>query len=318
MNEQTAWILTGTFALFCVAIVLFTVLSYRAHIRRLEQILDDFLANGSASLNTISDTRESKLTHKLTSLLHRTSHDKETASLERDQISALLSDLSHQLKTPLANVIMYTELLEDPELTKEQRTEFSSQTRIQAEKMQWLMKDMLKATRLEHGILSFPASFQKIRQTIGMAVSGVYAQAEQKQISIITEPFSDQMLYHNPRWTAEAIGNILDNAIKYSPAGSRVIIRLCPMEIYSRIEIEDAGPGISPELYNEIFKRFYRGNTGEQQEGNGLGLYLSQLILNKEKGYVTVSSRSEFGSCFQIHLLNQDANPDEISSSASF
>ena len=101
------------------------------------------------------------------------------------------------------------------------------------------------------------------------------------------------------------MGNILDNAVKYSPAGSSVTVRVRPLEIYTRIEIEDQGIGMEVSQYNEIFKRFYRGSQVEQEEGNGLGLYLAQLILNREKGYITVSSQVGSGSCFQIYLLNE-------------
>ncbi len=103
---------------------------------------------------------------------------------------------------------------------------------------------------------------------------------------------------HNPKWTAEAMGNILENAVKYSPAGSRIKIQVRPLEMYVQVNIRDQGPGIPEKEYNRIFQRFYRGEQVEQEEGTGLGLYLAQLILQKEKGYVTVSSRAGEGSCF--------------------
>ena len=125
-----------------------------------------------------------------------------------------------------------------------------------------------------------------------------YAKAEDRGITIVAEPFEDRKLYHDPKWTAEAIGNILDNAIKYSPFGSTVRVRVMPMEIYTQIEILDQGMGISREEYNQIFHRFYRSSSVAQDEGSGLGLYLAQLILNKEKGYVTVASEKGKGSSF--------------------
>lgn len=200
---------------------------------------------------------------------------------------------------------MYTELLEDESLEPEERQRFVQQTKEQARKMKWLLESMLKASRLETGSISFSAEYTCIRRTIGTAISGVYAKAEDKGITIAAEPFEDRKLYHDPKWTAEAIGNILDNAIKYSPSGSTVRVRVLPMEIYTQIEITDQGIGIAREEYNQIFRRFYRSHSVAQEEGSGLGLYLAQLILNKEKGYVTVASEKGKGSSFRIFLLNE-------------
>ncbi|MEE0420017.1 MAG: HAMP domain-containing sensor histidine kinase [Lachnospiraceae bacterium] len=282
------------------------IMVYYAHsIQKMEKILTNYQEGGKESLDAIKETRESKLESRLQYVLAQVSWERERASEERDKVAALLSDLSHQLKLPLANVLMYTELLVDEGLSSQEREKFARETRIQARKMQWLIKDMLKASQLEQGILSFPVEYQGIKETIGKAVGSVYAQASDKGIAIVTEEFQNLKLYHNPKWTAQALGNILDNAVKYSPAGSSVTVRVRPLEIYTRIEIEDQGIGMEVSQYNEIFKRFYRGSQVEQEEGNGLGLYLAQLILNREKGYITVSSQVGSGSCFQIYLLNE-------------
>lgn len=261
--------------------------------------------NESRNLN-MEETRESKLAHQLDMILDRAAFARQQADLERDQVSGLLSDLSHQLKTPLANVVMYTELLEAGGLTREEERSFLEETGRQARKMQWLMKAMMKASRLEHGLVAVQAGYHEIKETIGRAVTAVYAQAADKRITIQVEAFSGCLLYHDPVWTAEALGNILENGVKYSPEGSIITVRVKPLEIYTGIEIEDQGLGIAPEEYSDIFKRFYRGAASSGQEGNGLGLYLTQLILNKEKGYVTARpGREGGGSCFTVFLLNQ-------------
>ncbi len=253
----------------------------------------------------MKETRESKLENTLQRLLDQAEKKEAQAKRERDEVASLLSDLTHQLKTPMANVIMYTELLEDENLTPEERQRFTYLARTQAKKMQWLLGNMLKASQLERGMISFSAEYTGIRETIRQAVSSVYAQAEERDIMIKVEPFEDRKLYHNPRWTAEAMENILDNAVKYSPSGSVVTVRVQPMEIYTQIEISDQGIGISGEEYNKIFRRFYRSSNAAQTEGSGLGLYLAQLILNNEKGYVTAVSRPGEGSSFRIFLLNE-------------
>lgn len=297
-------ILAGVLVLAILA-VSFLGAYYIWNLRRMQRLIHDYQENGSGDFQTMKETRESKLENQLLRLLDSASKKEAQAQKERDEVASLLSDLSHQLKTPMANVILYTELLEDEELDERERRKFVRQASFQAKKMKWLLESMLKASQLEKGSISFSPENTGIRETIGRSVSGVYAQAEDKKITILVEPFEDRRLYHDSKWTAEAMGNILDNAVKYSPEGSQIIVRVIPMEIYTQIEVKDQGIGIRREEYNRIFRRFYRGSHAAQQEGSGLGLYLSQLILNKEKGYVTVTSEEGEGSSFRIFLLNE-------------
>ena len=301
---MTHKLLTGVLVLALAAVFLLG-LYYLKCLKRMQKLLRDYQETGTACFSTMKETRESKLENTLQRLLDQAEKKEAQAKRERDEVASLLSDLTHQLKTPMANVIMYTELLEDENLTPEERQRFTYLARTQAKKMQWLLGNMLKASQLERGMISFSAEYTGIRETIRQAVSSVYAQAEERDIMIKVEPFEDRKLYHNPRWTAEAMENILDNAVKYSPSGSVVTVRVQPMEIYTQIEISDQGVGISGEEYNKIFRRFYRSSNAAQTEGSGLGLYLAQLILNNEKGYVTAVSRPGEGSSFRIFLLNE-------------
>ena len=301
---MTQKLLTGGLVLALAAVFLLG-LYYLKCLKRMQKLLRDYQETGTACFSTMKETRESKLENTLQRLLDQAEKKEAQAKRERDEVASLLSDLTHQLKTPMANVIMYTELLEDENLTPEERQRFTYLARTQAKKMQWLLGNMLKASQLERGMISFSAEYTGIRETIRQAVSSVYAQAEERDIMIKVEPFEDRKLYHNPRWTAEAMENILDNAVKYSPSGSVVTVRVQPMEIYTQIEISDQGIGISGEEYNKIFRRFYRSSNAAQTEGSGLGLYLAQLILNNEKGYVTAVSRPGEGSSFRIFLLNE-------------
>lgn len=301
---MTHKLLTGVLVLALAAVFLLG-LYYLKCLKRMQKLLRDYQETGTACFSTMKETRESKLENTLQRLLDQAEKKEAQAKRERDEVASLLSDLTHQLKTPMANVIMYTELLEDENLTPEERQRFTYLARTQAKKMQWLLGNMLKASQLERGMISFSAEYTGIRETIRQAVSSVYAQAEERDIMIKVEPFEDRKLYHNPRWTAEAMENILDNAVKYSPSGSVVTVRVQPMEIYTQIEISDQGIGISGEEYNKIFRRFYRSSNAAQTEGSGLGLYLAQLILNNEKGYVTAVSRPGEGSSFRVFLLNE-------------
>jgi len=165
------------------------------------------------------------------------------------------------------------------------------------------MQALFKTSCLETGMIEFEVAPNFIRETIEEGIHSVHGQSERAQIRIHVEEFTDCQLLHSPKWTSEAISNILENAIKYSPEGSLITIRLTPMELYTKIDIIDQGIGIASEEFHEIFKRFYRSKQVEQKEGSGLGLYLAQLILSKENGYITVSSTLGKGSCFSLFLL---------------
>lgn len=307
MSPKTAVWMLGICLIVCLLILVLILCYFLKEWKKLENILESFQRENMNGVHKyeLFETRESKMVSKLLQILNNAHFREEQAVGEKDQVMELISDLSHQLKTPLANIVMNTELLRDDKLTKEQQKEFLEHIGAQAVKMQWLMNSLLKASRLENGMIQFQAENTGIKGTIAKAVSAVYAQASAKQIQISVEEFQDFVLYHNPKWTVEAMGNILENAVKYSPENGHIQITLSRMDIYTRISISDEGIGIPENEYHLIFRRFYRGKDVEQQEGSGLGLYLAQLILQHEKGYITVSSRPGQGSSFHVFLLNE-------------
>lgn len=299
------WIL-GICLILCVITLVITIAYFLLQWNKLDKILENFQKADYKDVRNqeLLETRESRIASQLRQILNSAHFKENQATDEKNQVMELISDLSHQLKTPLANIVMNMELLQNDSLPIEQQKEFLDHTKNQADKMQWLMENLLKASRLENGIIHFSAENTGIKETIAKAVSAVYAQSSKKNISLSVEEFQDFPLYHNPKWTAEALTNILENAIKYSPENSKIRIHISRMDIYSRIIISDEGVGIPEKEYNRIFQRFYRGKNVEQQDGTGLGLYLSQLILQCEKGYITVSSKVGQGSSFSVFLLN--------------
>lgn len=258
----------------------------------------------------LQETRESKLANDMQQILSRAAWRENEAVRGKQKVAELLSDLSHQLKTPLANIILDIEILESgiSDMDEEQRQEFLSHAREQATTMQWLIQCLLKASRLEDGIIQFEAVNTNIKPTIAKAVNAVYAQASEKNMQICVENATNISLYHNSEWTAEAMANVLENAIKYSPARSKVTISMEKMDIYTKITVQDQGPGIPETEYNKIFQRFYRGKHTDVAYGTGLGLYLAQLILQKEQGYITVDSKLNHGSRFHFFLLNKKSS----------
>ena len=276
---------------------------YRKIYYKINQIMDDILEQRKIEISDLEEGELSAFAGKAKRIQEKIELEVDSAKTEKDQIKSLISNLSHQLKTPLSNVMMYRELLEE-ELPKEQRGRFLRKMQVQLNKIEWILQSLFKMVRLEQGAIQFEIEPQGIRDTILGAVNTVYEKAEQKQILIVTDSFKDTLLYHNRKWTMEVLNNILENAVKYSKEQTQIKIEVYPLELFTEIRITDQGIGIKKAEQTEIFKRFYLSKEVEQKEGSGIGLYLCRLILVKENGYLTVASEYGKGSSFSVFLQN--------------
>ena len=295
------------FALLFAAALCLAGYEYRRN-RKMYQIidrmLDEVLDREPVSVSDIREGEISALAGKTKRIQEKMEQDILQAQEEKEQVKSLISNMSHQLKTPLAGLMMYRELLENENLDQRKKKQFLEKMKQQSEKIDWILKSLFKMVRLEQGAIVFEPGAHSLKETLLGAVNGIYAKAEKKEIQIFTESFKDCRVYQHPKWTGEVFENLLENAVKYTETGGEIRIRVTPMEIYTQIEIQDTGMGIPTEEQTEIFKRFYRGKAAENLEGSGIGLYLSRLILEKEKGYMTVSSVPHQGSTFSVFLQN--------------
>ena len=221
---------------------------------------------------------------------------------ERDEIKSLISDISHQLKTPLSNLKIYCDLLQEQSLSPIQQQGFMQNMQNQLEKLSFLMESMIKMSRLESGIIQLNLQLENLNETCLAAIRHVFQKAQAKNIEIKLEANRDIYLKHDRNWTAEAIFNILDNAVKYTQSGGLVIVKIKNYELFARVEIIDNGVGLDEAEINKIFKRFYRGENAHDQEGVGIGLYLSREIIQKQGGYIKVYSKKAEGSIFSLFL----------------
>ena len=292
----------------CVALII-TILSCRRYVagtfNDLDRVLDRILAKDSSLKREITeDSRMSKLTHKASRVvdLYR-SHMAQTKE-EKETIQGFISDMSHQMKTPLSSISMYSDLLIEGHLSEEEQQEFLVRVKSGTDKLQWMMDSLIKMSRLEVGAIVLLPVMAGIRQTLTDSISGVVALASNKNITIKVTPFEDMLLYHDGKWTREALNNILENAVKYSPPDGTIEVSLERLALYTKIIITDHGPGIEKGDYNLIYKRFYRGTNVKKEEGAGLGLYLAQLILEKQGGYIMVDSKPKVFTSFSVFLQN--------------
>ena len=220
-------------------------------------------------------------------------------------------EVSHQTKTPIANLLLYTELLEERELSPENR-EYLTALGKQAEKLHFLIGALIKMSRLETGIITLHPKEQDVKELLA-EVTGAYREKAERKGLKLTDCSEPATAWFDRKWTAEAVGNILDNAVKYTSRGG-IEVRTRRYELFTAIEVEDTGPGIAEEDIPELFGRFRRGEETAEQEGVGIGLYLAREILAGEGGYIKVSSRKGKGSVFSIFLPNQGkGNLSELS-----
>ena len=250
------------------------------------------------------DSLTAKVQGKLLQYFDIMNEGKRQSQRDKETIQGLVSDISHQVKTPIANIKMFADILEKHDLPAQKQAQFLETMEKQIDKLDFLMQSLIKMSRLETGTFVLRVQDTDIAGTIAEAISPVWAKAEKKKIRIETECGSGILIRHDPKWTAEALGNILDNAVKYTSHGGRICIRVRPWQIYTRIDISDTGSGIDSRHYHDIFKRFYRAPEVSAQEGVGLGLYLAQEIIRQEKGYITVKSEKGRGTVFSVFLLS--------------
>ena len=249
------------------------------------------------------DTLTSKVQGKFLQFYDLMSEERRQSRQDKQVIQELVSDISHQVKTPIANLQMFSGILLSHDLSEEKRAEFLTMAEGQINKLDFLLQSLIKMSRLETGTFTLHMEKADLYDTIAQALNGVWAKAEAKELHLSVECDSGIMAKHDPKWTAEALFNILDNAVKYTPAGGSIRISVRPWQFYTRVDIADTGIGIPEEHCHEVFKRFWRGEEAAAKEGVGLGLYLAQEIVRKQRGYISVKSEEGEGSTFSVYLL---------------
>lgn len=250
------------------------------------------------------ETAVSKVQEKLLQYYGKMKDERQQSVQDKQTLQELVSDISHQVKTPTANIRMLAGILGRHELSAEKRREFLGLMSAQINKLEFLMQSLIKMSRLETGTFVLHPEEARLNDTIAQAMSTVLAKAEQKGISLSADCDGSLSVKHDPKWTAEALGNILDNAVKYTPNGGKICVSVRPWLFYTRIDVADTGIGIEEEHYAAIFQRFYRGKEVAAEEGVGLGLYLARGIITRQNGYITVASKKGEGSTFSVFLLS--------------
>ncbi|MNC35494.1 Sensor protein SrrB [compost metagenome] len=267
----------------------------------LDEMVDRAI-HGREKLTHFDETSLSSLEHKLLRYIEINKANEQHLETEKNTIKELISDISHQTKTPLSNILLYSQLLaETPELSGNTRL-LLNQIESQSEKLEWLISSLIKLSRLETGMIMLQSGVKPVIATITSAVSHIYTRAENKGISIQIECDPLTRARHDHKWTSEALFNLLENAVKYTEPDGSIMIVAESNEMFTRIDISDTGMGIPKDELEHIFKRFYRGYSARDYEGIGIGLYLTQKIISIQGGFITAASEVGKGTKLSIFL----------------
>lgn len=271
---------------------------------RLDAMLDKAIA-GERIEETFDETKMSALETKLVKYPMINQLGKEQLQHEKAKIGGLVSDISHQTKTPIANLLLYTELLEE-EIQDEKSKNMIRAIHEQAERLSFLTNSLVKASRLENGIIQTVPAKNSVKELIEAVIAQIENKAALKNISLMYD-LDNQVncrAVFDMKWTGEAVYNIVDNAVKYTKAGGKVEILVTSYSLFTRIDIKDEGIGIQEDDVSKIFGRFYRCANVQQEEGVGLGLFLAREIISAQGGYIKVKSKINVGSTFSVFLKN--------------
>ena len=281
----------------CIAIVI-----NRVKTRKLFDSLESMIhraMNGEFSPEHFDEGRLSKLESELSDFLSASSISAQNVKDERDKIKSLISDISHQTKTPISNLILYSELLESADLTGDDKSNVEA-IHAQAEKLRFLIDSLVKLSRLENGILSLETDNEELNPLLQDVAMQLREKTEAKNLRLEIED-TDARALIDKKWTQEAIVNIVDNAIKYTDHGS-ITISTKDYEMFVCVDISDTGIGIPEEESAKVFQRFYRGSNVKSKEGVGIGLHLAREIISGEGGYIKLSSKLGEGTTFSVFL----------------
>ena len=249
-----------------------------------------------------SETLFARISYRLTRLYQIMQENRRKVDEERQELQTLVSDISHQVKTPVSNLKMVTDTLLTRSVSEAERIDFIRGIRVQTDKLDFLFQALDKTSRLETGIIRLEKKAGRIYDTVAQAMSGIVYAAEKKQIGVSVDCPENLMVAHDSKWTSEALFNLLDNAVKYTPIGGKIDVTVEQWEMYLEIKVTDTGKGISESNQAAIFRRFYREEEVHEQPGVGIGLYLAREIITQQGGYIKVVSELGEGSSFSIML----------------
>lgn len=249
-----------------------------------------------------AETSLARISHRLEQLYNIMQISRRKVEEEKEELQSLVSDISHQTKTPIANLKMINDTLQTRKMPEEKQQEFLQASGSQLDKLDFLIEAMVKTSRLETSVITLEKKPALFTETLTAALNGILVPMEKKQLILSVDCPENLTFPHDSRWTAEALYNLLDNAVKYTPVGGSIHVTVQDWEMYLKIDVADTGRGIPEKEQATIFKRFYREDAVHDIDGIGIGLYLTREIVTMQGGYVKVFSTIGKGTVFSVFL----------------
>lgn len=293
----------------CLTIVIYFMKREKRVAEKIQSMLDDAIS-GKFQEKHLNESRISQIENNMWRYL--CDHEVAVSALkkEQEQIQVHISDISHQSVLPISNIVLYSQLLEEwiDMQTLEEKQEIKNELaaiREQAEKLDFLIESLVKLSRLETGIIHINIKKQPLQYIFDAIKIHFQAIASRKEIHFEV-PDTDETAAFDIKWAIEAIANVVDNAIKYTPYGGDVIIRVIAYNSFVRVDVTDTGIGISETEQANVFSRFYRSKMVGDRSGVGIGLYLAREIMKAQNGYIKVASEVGKGSTFSVFFMKKE------------
>ncbi|MFZ5354152.1 MAG: HAMP domain-containing sensor histidine kinase [Bacillota bacterium] len=296
---------SGLVMLGCILIFLVHYLYHKRIEKRVELIAEaaERIVEGEYGyiLPEANEGSFAKLSHQFNQMSRILEANMEKVKRERVLLKNIISDISHQLKTPLSSLKMFNELLLEDEVDIHIQKQFYEKSGQQLERMEWLIKNLLKMARIEAGAIEFQKNTNIILHTIGRIIEDFDARIKEKRLDVsIVCNKPDISFKYDENWMKEAISNIIKNAVEHSTIGGRIVIEEVETPIMIRLVVSDNGEGINEEDLPHIFERFYKGRNSCNDSSTGIGLALAKAIIESHDGIITAKSKEGAGAAFII------------------
>ena len=274
----------------------------RKEMEALSETLEKLINGETPETEGISqDTLPSKVRSQILRLGEIMKAKDQALGKEKEEIRGMIADTAHQLRTPLANMESYLELLETMDWEEKERENYLLALRESQEKIRFLTEGLIKMARLESRIIQIRKEARDLQETLLESILQVKKEAEEKHIEIRLEMTEGEQAPHDRQWLGEAVYNLLDNSVKYSEEYGQILMTVVRNEMFTEIRVCDWGRGIEEGEENLVFGRFYRGKNVSGEKGFGLGLYLAREIVHQHGGFLRLK-RQEPGLSVSIYL----------------
>jgi signal transduction histidine kinase len=298
----------GTIIVFGIIFFVFLLVTYNRIFKKLRVYSNnaEMIVEGSYTPD-LTDREEGDfglLRHQFNVMAERLKDNMEALREEKLSLKKLITDISHQLKTPLASLVMFNDImLRDSDMPTEDRKKFLQESKNQMDRIEWLFKNLLKMAKLEGRIVDFKKEAAPIYDTILRSMQPLKLMAFVKNINISLHGDKDILVKHDVNWSTEAFSNIIKNCIEHSKEGGQINISWEDSSIFTQVAIEDNGLGIKREELPKIFDRFYKGPNSNNPTNIGIGLYIAKTIFEGQNGSVYAYSEEGKGTRFVITFM---------------